>query len=271
MERADIDGVTLEYEMQGSGEPVVFIHGALMGDTYAPLMAEPSVKDFRLIRYRRRGYAGSSPAESPLSIAGQAADCLALIRKLGAEPAHVVGHSSGGIMALQLALDAPDAVRSLTLLEAAMLAVPSGPQFFEQATAVVEMYKAGDKAAAVDAFLQAVCGKEYRAAVDKKLPGAMAQAVADSDAFFGVEFPSIGEWTFSREDAARIKQPVLAVLGAESDAVWPGWGEGHKLLLEWLPQARPFILPRAAHLLQVENPRDMAVGLAAFLNNNKSL
>jgi len=268
MERADIDGITLEYEMQGSGEPVVFIHGALMGDTYAPLMAEPSLKGFRLIRYHRRGFAASSPAESPLSIAGQAADCLALLRRLDAEPAHVVGHSSGGAIALQLALDAPGAVRSLTLLEPGLLAVPSGPQLFEQVTPVVEMYEAGDKAAAVDGFLQAVCGKTYRAAVDKVLPGAMAQAIADADAFFGVEFPSVGEWTFDRDDAARIKQPVLAVLGADSEAVWPGWGEGHRLVLEWLPQAKPFVLPRATHLLQVQNPHDMAEGLAAFLESN---
>jgi len=265
MERADIDGVTLEYEVRGSGEAVVFIHGAHIGDTFAPLMAEPTLGGFRLIRYHRRGFAGSSRAEGPLPIARQAADCLALMRMLDAEPAHVVGHSSGGAIALQLALDAPGAVRSLTLLEAALLAVPSGPQLAEQIERTVQMYEAGDKAGAVDAFLQAVCGKTYSAAADKVLPGAMEQAVADADTFFGVELPSVGEWTFNREDAARIKQPVLAVLGAESDAVWPGWGEGHKLLLDWLPQARPFVLPRAAHLLQVENPRDMAVGLAAFL------
>ncbi len=269
MHRANIDGITLEYEVQGSGEPVVFIHGALIGDTFAPLMADPSLGGFRLIRYRRRGFAGSSRAEAPLSIAAQAADCLALIRSLDAEPAHVVGHSSGGAIALQLALDAPAAVRSLTLLEPALLAVPSGPHLFEQIeSGPVQMYEAGDKAAAVDGFLQIVCGTTYRAAAEKMLPQAMAQAVADADTFFRVELPSVGEWTFDREDAARIKQRVLAVLGANSEAVWPGWGEGHRLALEWLPQAEPFVLPRAAHLLQVENPQDMARGLAAFLKDN---
>ena len=269
MERANVDGIALEYEVQGSGEPVVFIHGAHIGDTFRPLMADPALKDsFRLIRYRRRGFAGSSRADAPLPISRQAADCLALIRSFGAQPAHVVGHSSGGAIALQLALDAPEAVRSLSLLEPALLAVASGPQLLEQIERTVQMYEAGDKAAAVDAFLQAACGKTYRTAVERALPGAMEQAVVDADTFFGVELPSIGEWTFSREDAARIKQPVLAVLGADSDADWPGFGEGHRLLLEWLPQAKPFVLPRAAHLLQVQNPRDMAQGLAAFFEGN---
>ncbi|MDO8616177.1 MAG: alpha/beta hydrolase [Dehalococcoidia bacterium] len=269
MERANVDGIALEYEEQGSGEPVVLIHGALIGDTFRPLMAEPALKDrFRLIRYRRRGFAGSSRANAPLPISRQAADCLALLRQLGVQRAHLVGHSSGGAIALQLALDAPEAVRSLSLLEPALLDVPSGPRLSEQIERTVQIYESGDKAGAVDAFLQAACGKTYRTAVERVLPGAMEQAVADADTFFGVELPSVGEWTFSREDATRIKQPVLAVLGADSDAVWPGWGEGHRLLLEWLPQAKPFILPRAAHLLQVQNPRDMAEGLATFFAEN---
>jgi pimeloyl-ACP methyl ester carboxylesterase len=269
MERANINGITLEYEVQGSGDPVVFIHGALIADTFSPLTAEPVLRGrFRLIRYSRRGHAGSSRAESPLPVSSWAADCLALMRRLNAEPAHLVGHSGGGVIALQLALDAPEAVRSLALLEPALLAVPSGPKLFEEVAAVVQMYQAGDKAAAVDGFLQAACGKEYRAALDAAVPGGFEQAVSDADTFFGAEIPGGGEWTFTREDAARIKQPVLAVLGADSDAVWPGFGEGHQMLLEWFPQARPFVLPRAAHLLQVQNPTDMAQGLAAFLESN---
>lgn len=266
MERADIDGTTLEYEVQGSGEPVVLIHGVLIADAFATLMTEPVLKDrFSLIRYHRRGYAGSSRAVAPLSLAGQAADCLGLLRQLGVQRAHVVGHSYGGAIALQLALDAPEAVRSLSLLEPALMDVPSAPEFGETLGGIVETYETGDKAGAVDAFLQAVCGKDYRSAVDD---AGFEQAVADADTFFGVELPALEEWTFTQEDAARITQPVLAVLGADSNAVLPGFGEGHQLLLEWFPQARPFVLPRATHLLQVQNPGDMAQALAAFLAEN---
>jgi pimeloyl-ACP methyl ester carboxylesterase len=270
MDRANIDGLTLEYEVQGSGEPVVFIHGAHIGDTYWPLMTEPALKDYRLIRYHRRGYAGSSRPDGALPVSAHAADCLALLRKLDAVPAHVVGHSSGGAIALQLALDAPEAVRSLTLLEPALLQVPSGAALFEALGPSVQMYEAGDKAGAVDAFLQVVCGKTYRTAAERVLPGALAQAAADADSFFTGELPAVGEWTFSEKDAARITQPVLSVLGANSDAAvgLPVFGEIHQRVLEWVPQAKPFILPEAAHLLQVENPRGMAQGLAAFLGGN---
>jgi pimeloyl-ACP methyl ester carboxylesterase len=270
MERADINGVTLEYETQGSGEPVVFIHGAHMGDTYRPLMTEPALKGYRFIGYHRRGYDGSARPEGALSISEHAADCLALLRKLDAEPAHVVGHSSGAVIGIQLSLDAPDAVRSLTLLEPALLDVPSGGALIEALGASVPIYEAGDRAGAVDTFLREVCGKDYRRTVETQLPGAMEQAGADADAFFTGEFPAIAEWQFTKEDAARIKQPVLSVVGANTDAAigLPTYSEIHARVLEWFPNAKPFVLPRAAHLLQVENPHDMAEGLPAFLASN---
>jgi pimeloyl-ACP methyl ester carboxylesterase len=146
MERADVNGVTLAYEVIGSGEPVVFIHGALF-ESFGPMSNVSPLKDrFRLIRYSRRGYAGSK-ADTAVPISTQAADCLALIRKLGAERAHVVGHSSGGAIAIQLALDAPKSVRSLTLLEPALLDVPSGPKLFEELAPSISMYEAGTRRA----------------------------------------------------------------------------------------------------------------------------
>src|SRR5262245_46646771 len=108
MERAVVGGTTLEYESSGDGEPVVFVHGAFVADAFGPLVAEPSLRDkHRLITYRRRGYGSSHRPAGPFGVARQAADCRALLRHLGVERAHVVGHSLGGCVALQLALDVP--------------------------------------------------------------------------------------------------------------------------------------------------------------------
>ena len=71
-------------------------------------------------------------------------------------------------------------------------------------------------------------------------------------------------WRFGPEEARRIAQPVLGVLGADSDAVTPLFGEGHALLRTLVPQTEPFVLPAATHGLQIMNPRGMAEGLAAF-------
>ena len=233
-------------------------------------MAEPALKGYRFIGYHRRGYAGSSRPDGPLSVSQHAADCLALLRELDALPAHVVGHSSGAVIGIQLALDAPDAVRSLTLLEPALLDVPSGGALIEAIGASVPLYESGDRAGAVDSFLRGVCGKDYRRIVEAQLPGAMEQATADADAFFTGEFPAIAEWQFTKGDAARIQQPVLSVMGGNTDAAigLPTYREIHARVIEWFPNAKPFVLPRAAHLLQVENPHDMAEGLATFLSSN---
>jgi pimeloyl-ACP methyl ester carboxylesterase len=186
------------------------------------------------------------------------------MRYLGIERAHIVGHSSSGNIALQLALDAPDVVHSLALLEPALMSVPSVQTSRAFLGNAVQLYRAGDKAGAIDTFLRGVCGPGYRAVLDQALPGAFDQHVADADTFFGQELPALQQWSFTREDARRIAQPVLAVIGARSQALDPIWGERQELLLSWLPNVEPFVLPAATHLLQVQHPRGMAEGLAAF-------
>jgi pimeloyl-ACP methyl ester carboxylesterase len=266
LKRLSIDGAELEYEVVGAGEPVVLIHGALIAEAYAPLCAEPALTaHYRLVRYHRRGYAGSSRVSAPFSIAQQAADCRALLRGLGIERAHVVGHSSGGVIALQLALDAPEVVHSLVLLEPALLDVPSGPLFAEAIGPALQMYQAGNKEGALDGFLRVAIGPAYRSFLDELIPGGYAQALADAATFFAVELPSIGEWRFTQEDARRISQPVLAVFGSESVKDWVGWPEVQARLLEWMPQAEPYVLAGSNHALEEMDPRGVAEAMSAFL------
>jgi pimeloyl-ACP methyl ester carboxylesterase len=266
MDRARIDGMELEYEVRGAGEPVVLVHGSHIADAFAPLLAEPVLTEqYRLILYHRRGLAGSTHPDGPLSTAQQAADCRALMQRLDVPRAHVVGHGYGGVIALQLALDTPEAVHSLALLEPPLLSVPSTPQFFEAVGPVLQMYEAGNKAGAVDGFLQALAGPEYRNLLDRVLPSAFAQAVADADTFFRIELPVLQQWHFTEAEAWRITQPVLSVLGADSPTLWPGFAEIHQLIQSWLPQAETFVLGGAIHqLLQIVDSKGLAEGLAGF-------
>jgi pimeloyl-ACP methyl ester carboxylesterase len=95
MKRTAVQKGEIEYEIGGEGEPVLLIHGSFIADSFLPLMSEPSLAKYRLTRYRRRGFAGSSAHEGPFSIERQAADAAALLQQLGVQRAHIVGHSYG--------------------------------------------------------------------------------------------------------------------------------------------------------------------------------
>ena len=162
MQRLSVDGTELEYEERGAGEPVLLIHGSIVGDAMAPLMAEPALAGrYRLIHYHRRGFAGSARAEGEVSISRQAADARAVLKHLGVARAHIAGHSYGGVIGLQLALDAPEVVHSLALLEPALLRVPAAERWFaEVGGPSVARYEAGDIAGAIDTFARGVIGED---------------------------------------------------------------------------------------------------------------
>ncbi len=265
MERASLDGLELEYELKGSRDPVVLIHWGLCAKWAEPLMGEPALADqYGLLRYHRAGFGGSDRIEGSISIAAHAAHCNRLMQLLGMEKAHVAGHSSSAAVAIQLALDFPDAVRSLVLMEPARPIPPTEEQtgFVRAFVApAVERYRAGDKAGAVDTFAQGVFGPAYRDALEQGLPGVIEQAIADADAFFAQELPALQQWTFSEADASRITHPVLGVLGENTAPTFPPRME---LLRSWLPHVEPFQLRSASHLLHLQNAQELAEAMASF-------
>ena len=270
MELAFVDGIELEYELRGAGQPVVLIHWGVGVAWAEPLVREPALADrYQLLSYHRAGFAGSSPVEGPISMADHAAHCHSLMRELGIDRAHVVGHSSSASVALELALGFPDAVQTLVLMDVARPAPPTEAQatFIREFVApAIERYRAGDKVGAMDIFFRGVFGEHYRIAMERGLPGAFEQAVADADAFFGQELPALQGWSFTQEDARRITQPVLAVLGERSRA--STFPERMDLLVSWLGHAERCELPGATHLLHLENPAGLAERLAAFFSRH---
>jgi pimeloyl-ACP methyl ester carboxylesterase len=147
MERVRLNGADIEYDVRGSGEPVVFIHGAIVSDGFVPVIEQAGVaENFRIVHYRRRGYPGSSRALPGMTMQAWAGDCIALLNHLDIASAHVAGHSFGAGIALQTVIDSSGRVRKLALLEPPLLSlVPSGGQFAEWAASVREIYDSGDK------------------------------------------------------------------------------------------------------------------------------
>jgi pimeloyl-ACP methyl ester carboxylesterase len=264
MGRAVVDGIELQYELRGSGEPVMLIHWGVASAWAEPLLGEAALADYQLITYDRAGFGASSRVEGPLTIADHARHCRALMSHLGIERAHIVGHSSSATIALQLALDFPKAVHTVVSMEAARPVPATELQADFVSTFVqpaVARYRAGETEAAVDTFMRGVFGEGYRPILEQGMPGAFDRAVIEADAFFTQELPALQQWAFAEEDGRQIEQPVLLVLGERSTPTFP---ERRDVLLSWLPNAEPFDLHDTRHLLHVEHPRPVAEALAGF-------
>lgn len=267
MKRAEADGRWVEYDDRGSGEPVLLIHGTMIGDALAPLVEEPALAGYRLIRYRRRGFCGNKIPRGAgwLSVADHAADAAMLLDHLGIPEAHVLGHDLGGSIALQLALDQPHAVHSLALLEPILLDVPSWETVLGEVSPALDRFLAGNKEGAVEAFLSIGSGVESREVIESRLPGAMAQAAADCECFFEGEMFAIGEWQLPEDLGFEISQPVLSALSEHPIGFF---AEGRTFLHDRLPQVEDLEVFNATHLLPIENPEMLATGLAWFLGRH---
>jgi pimeloyl-ACP methyl ester carboxylesterase len=223
---------------------------------------------YQLIRYHKRGWAGSTHIPPPVSVATHASDAAALLEHLGAPRAHIAGHSSGAAVAAQLALDRPETVHTLILLELSLLSVPSGEAFFEQAGPAFEAYGNGDHEGAIALFLSVVGGVDRatcRALLDERLPGAVTQAVKDADTFFGIELPALAEWAFGSEEAAAIHCPVLSVRGRDTQ---PLWVEVAAFLRSSIPYVEDCTIDGVGHLLHVQRPEPVARAMAEFLGGH---
>jgi pimeloyl-ACP methyl ester carboxylesterase len=120
-----VNGVRLQYVEHGSGEPIVFVHGAPHDlRTWEPVREEIA-KRYRFIAYTQR-YFGTEPWPDEgknYNIATHADDLAKFIASLNAGPVHLVGWSHGGSVSVTAAVRDPSLVRSLILYEASVISV----------------------------------------------------------------------------------------------------------------------------------------------------
>ena len=259
------DGATVAWTDSGTGDPVLLVHAGGFGAWFEPLAG---LLPGRTIRMLRAGYTGGPPPPGPIDVAGHAGHAAALLDTLRTGPTTVVAHSSGCVIAMQLAADRPDLVRGLVLSEPPLLDPLLDPADLPEVHALLGpamgaamgAAAAGDAPAALDAFLSAVCGPGYRAVLLDVL-GAEGVARAERDAayFFSGEIPAVARWT--PVDPAALDLPVLLVRGGASP------GPTHRLVdraAVALPDARVATVDGANHLLPLTHPRELAELVASF-------
>ena len=115
MPTIEANGQTLYYEVHGEGEPLLLVMG-LASDTLAWALQVPAFAErHQTIVFDNRDVGQSSMADGPYEISDMAQDALALADALELDSFHLLGVSMGGAIAQEMALAAPERIRTLTL------------------------------------------------------------------------------------------------------------------------------------------------------------
>ncbi len=256
----------VESEGDGSEHVLLLVHGAVTFQGCRPLLSQRLLTDrCRVVHYYRRGYLQSSAPPNGFTVADQAADARRVLEGLNVTRAHVLGHSIGALIAMQFALDAPEFVRSLVLVEPTWASRPEILAAFQSALGpVVDAYTSGDRQTAAHLMLRMIEGGEYHQTFDGVFGPGWLKAVASAlDLYFQVELPAAVSWTLDVQRARRITQPALVIKGSDTLDLF---GMVYEDALSLLPAARGAVLPAATHNVIASNPQLAATLIADFMS-----
>jgi len=256
--RVRVGDVELHCEIAGAGEPLLFIHGlGSCSEDWRP-QVDRFRNHFRTIACDLRGHGQSSKPRGRYSIEAFARDVAELLRALETGPAHVVGISLGGMVAFQLAVDAPELVRSLTIVNSGP-AVPAGtfkqrmPLYVRLAYARVLGLRSMAKAIAKRLFVKPEHAHLQRAFVERLASNDKRCYLASLRAIFA-------GWSVAGR-LADIRCPVL-VLASDQDYTPVSLKQAYAARL---PDAHVVVIADARHALPMEHPRAFNDALDAFL------
>ncbi len=267
METLEVDGGAIGFEQQGEGPPVVFVHGSVVADPWTPLLVHGDLLDnYRVVTFHRRGYGRSLAAEVGRTLNDEGADVIALLDHLDIARAHVVGHSLAADIVLQTAIENPDRLATMVLLEPGLFSVPSAIGFDEAMRPLVQVYESGDHHQAMLLFLGGVGGAEVMARLESQLPEGTAEtALADVPTLFENDLPAGSNWQLDEDAAGKLHQPTLLLMGSDTG---PIFRESNVALTALLPTVENVEIAGAGHFVHVEAPQQVADALSAFLGRH---
>jgi pimeloyl-ACP methyl ester carboxylesterase len=253
----DVNGVRLYYELHGSGEPLVLVHGS-WGDARSWRLVVPGLAEsFRVVVYDRRGHSRSERPDTPGSVDEDGEDLAALLEALDLAPAHVVTNSYGGNIALRLATRRPEVFRSLSCHEPPLWSLleddPQPRELLQQGArrleAIGRRIAQSDHEGAARQFVEEVAFGP--GAWESELPPEMRAIFVDNAPTFLDELQDPNQLRVDEDGLSQLELPVRLTQGSASPPTFPAVIDR---LVELIPRVSRETIHGAAHVPQLTMP-----------------
>jgi pimeloyl-ACP methyl ester carboxylesterase len=253
------DGTPIAYQGRGAGPPLVLVHGTGAANPLAWPAVATLEEQFNLYAVDRRGR-GESGDTDPYAIEREFEDLAAVIDAIG-EPAHLLGHSFGGLCALEAALRTPN-IRKLVLYEPLSLAQP-GQSFYPDGfiDGLQTRLAAGDRAAVVTEFYREVVGMSPAEVEQFKASPAWPARLASAPTL-PRELQAEAQYTFDPQRFRTLLTPTLLLTGSDSPDFLK---RGTDVVAAALPNCRVVVMPGQDHIAMYTAPALFAAELIGFL------
>ena len=250
-----VPGTTITGVEEGDGPPVLLVHpGSATSGSWAGVAAVLADR-FRVLRHDRPTY---RDAASGGGMAAEVAEVLAIAEYAG-EPVLLVGHSSGGVVALEAAVASPAAFRGLVLYEPPVAVdEPLGGDALRRARAALS---AGDPGRAMSVFLLEIAGSSRTAVTATRLVPPLWRDQCRHAAAQLADVEAIESLGAGLERYAELALPALLLTGDRSPAHLRARVDA---LSSVLPDAATVVLRGYGHLATLRAPRLVAVHVASF-------
>lgn len=245
-EYVELPGVKTWYEAEGAGDPLLLLHGGLCtNDTWGAQRADFAAR-YRLFLPERRGHGHTPDVEGPLSYQDMAADTITFIESVVGGPAHLVGWSDGGIVALLVAIARPDLVRKVVAMGANFL---PGPESSAAPELLDHMSADAPEMAAFRGMYEASSpdGADHWPVIVNKVADMIRT-----------------QPTISTDDLARISAPTLVLVGDDDLTTL----EHTIALYRAIPKSELAVVPGTSHALPMEKPEYANQLILDFLTND---
>jgi 3-oxoadipate enol-lactonase len=259
--KATIDGASIEYDVRGDGPAVLLLHAFPLSLFMWDAQVEALAATHRVVRVDARGFGGSAPGDSPLTMERIADDGAALLDHLGIEKAVVGGCSMGGYAAFAFVRRHPQRLAGLVLQDTRAGADTSEAK--ANRAALASKVLAEGASAAAEAFLPKLVGETTHrerpalvASLRERILGTSPHGIANA-------LHGLAARADSRETLPTIAVRTLVIVGAEDALTPPGEAA---IMAAAIPKARLDVIPRAGHLANLEDPGAMNSALRAFLD-----